>query len=93
MTTIIFRVTPTDYEAWYKGHVSEVENMKNASVTSDTIYRDRSDGKSIVLVQQVDDIDKMMAFFNSPELQKAIAEAPIEAPPEVWILDEVEQVF
>jgi quinol monooxygenase YgiN len=93
VATIILRVTPTDYEAWHELHLGQVENMKGATVKSDTLYRDQSDGKSLVVVQEVEDVEAFMAFFSSPELQKIIEEAPIEAPPEMWICDELERVF
>lgn len=91
MPHLITRATVTDYERWHELHSDQIENLKTATVRSEILCRDTADPNTVVLIQEVDDAKAFMDFFQSPELQAVIASAPLKAPPEVWVLEEVER--
>ena len=93
MPTSIVRVTPTDYDAWHALHIGVMrEHGTRASMTSEVIYRDHDDHRTLVVVQHFTSLERYKEFLASPVVQEAIAKAPIEAPPTFWFLDEEEVV-
>ena len=90
---LIVRLTPTDYEAWRQHHVEQVEFMKAVGVVSDRICRDVSDSTKLVVVVEVDDIDRYMAAFASPEGQAAAARAPLTGPPDFVVAEVIDTPF
>ena len=93
MPSSVVRVTPTDYDAWHGLHIGMMrEHGARASITSEVIYRDHDDPRTLVVVQHFTSLERYQEFLASPVVQEAIAKAPIEAPPMFWFLDEEEVV-
>lgn len=92
MPWIVIRVTPTDYDAWHEVHTSQLENLRTkGTVRSEVITRDQDDPRTLVLIQQCDDLKAVQDFLALPEIQEVIAKAPIEGPPSFWMLEELER--
>ncbi len=93
MPSSIVRVTPTDYDAWYALHIGVLrEHGTRVGITSEVIYRDHDDPRTLVVVQHFTSLESYKEFLASPVVQEGIAKAPIEAPPTLWFLDEEEVV-
>jgi hypothetical protein len=90
MAHLILRVTPTDYDAWHALHDQYLEHWKTAGVRSELICRDRDDPETVVIIQEVEDLDRMVEFLESPEIREAMGAAPIQSMPQIWFLDDVE---
>ncbi len=92
MPWAIIRVTPVDYDAWHELHTSQIENLKtHGGVLSEVLCRDHDDPRTVMIIQEIEDVGKLQAFFGSPEMQELIASAPVEGPPTFYFLDEQER--
>jgi quinol monooxygenase YgiN len=93
MATAIARLTAPDYEAWRSEHTEAIRSSADAfGLVSEVIYRDHEDPNTIVLVQQLESIEKAQLFLASPAFQGLVDRAPVEAPPTFWFLDKLEDV-
>ncbi|WP_194775259.1 hypothetical protein [Pararhodonellum marinum] len=68
MATYVFRHKVGDIGAWLKGHEDRVRLFAPASSGFRT-FQDADDPKSILLVVDTDDIDKLGAIINDPDIQ------------------------
>ena len=93
MPSSIVRVTPTDYDAWHTLHIGVLrEHGARVGITSEVIYRDHDNPRTLVILQHFTSLERMQEFLASPFMQEAIKKAPIEGPPTFWFLDEQEVV-
>jgi len=69
MPTMIIRHKVGDFDTWIKGHQDRVELFAPA-VSGFQEFQDTDDPKSVVLVLQVTDMDKLDALIKDPEVQK-----------------------
>jgi hypothetical protein len=66
MPTIVVRHKVGDIDAWFKGHQDRVKLFAPA-VTSFKTYQDTDDPKSVVLVVEVTDMEKLAAIIQDPQ--------------------------
>ncbi len=66
MPTIVVRHKVGDIDAWLKGHQDRVELFAPA-VSSFKTYQDTDDPKSVVLVVEVTDLEKLAAIIQDPQ--------------------------
>ena len=66
MPTIVARHKVGDIDAWLKGHQDRVELFAPA-VSSFKTYQDTDDPKSVVLVVEVTDMEKLAAIIQDPK--------------------------
>lgn len=93
MATAIARLASPDYEAWRSEHTEAIRSSAEAfGLVSEVIYRDHDDPDVIVLVQEIESIEKAQAFLASPAFQGLVDRAPVDAPPSFWFLEKVEEV-
>ena len=69
MPTVIIRHKVGDFDTWIKGHQDRQELFAPA-VSGFKEFQDTNDPKSVVLVLEVTDMDKMNAMMQDPEVQK-----------------------
>jgi lactam utilization protein B len=91
--TIIGQFTPTDFETWREFHGRQLELVKRHGVVSDRICRDISDPAKVVVITEVEDLDRFMAFFGSAEGQAMAAASPIVGQPQILMVEELERPF
>jgi hypothetical protein len=72
MPTIIARHKVRDIDAWLKGHQDRVEIFAPA-VSNFKTFQDTDDPKSVVLVLEVTDMDKLTAIMKDPHIMQDIA--------------------
>ncbi|MES1218390.1 MAG: hypothetical protein ABUT20_22985 [Bacteroidota bacterium] len=70
MPTIVARHKVADIDAWLKGHEDRVALFAPA-VSSFKTFQDADDPKSVVLVLEVTDMEKLGAIINDPKNQAA----------------------
>jgi hypothetical protein len=66
MPTIVVRHKVSDINAWLKGHQERVELFAPA-VSGFKTYQDTDDPKSVVLVVEVTDMEKLAAIIQDPQ--------------------------
>lgn len=70
MPTVVVRHKVGDFETWLKGHEDRVRIFAPA-VSSFKTFQDAEDPKSVVLVLEVTDMEKLGAIMNDPKIQEA----------------------
>jgi hypothetical protein len=70
MPTIVARHKVGDISAWLKGHDERVALFAPA-ISSFKTFQDTDDPKSVVLVIEVTDMEKLGAIINDPKNQAA----------------------
>ena len=70
MSTVIVRHKVGDFDTWLKGHEERVKIFAPA-VSSFKTFQDQDDPKSVVLVLEVTDMEKLGALMNDPKIQEA----------------------
>lgn len=67
--TIVVRHKVKDINTWLKGHEDRV-NLFAPAVSSFKTFQDQDDPKSVVLVMEVIDMEKLGAIINDPKNQQ-----------------------
>ncbi len=70
MPTVIVRHKVGDFDTWLKGHEDRVKIFSPA-VSSFKTFQDQEDPKSVILVLEVTDMEKLAAIMNDPKVQEA----------------------
>jgi hypothetical protein len=70
MPTIVARHKVRDIDAWLKGHQDRVKIFAPA-VSGFKTFQDTDDPKSVVLIVEVTDMEKLGAIMNDPANQAA----------------------
>ena len=70
MATIVVRHKVGDFNTWLKGHQERVSLFAPA-VSGFKTFQDADDPKSVLLVLEVTDMEKLGAIINDPENQEA----------------------
>lgn len=66
MPTIVVRHKVGDIDAWLKGH-QDREELFAPAISSFKTYQDTDDPKSVVLVVEVTDMEKLAAIIQDPK--------------------------
>jgi hypothetical protein len=70
MPTVVVRHKVGDFETWLKGHEDRV-TLFTPAVSSFKTFQDQDDPKSVVLVLEVTDMEKLVAIMTDPNVQEA----------------------
>jgi len=70
MPTVVARHKVGDIKAWLKGHEDRVRIFAPA-VSSFKTFQDQDDPKSVVMVLEVKDMEKLLAIMTDKNLQEA----------------------
>ena len=70
MPTVVVRHQVGDFDTWLKGHEDRV-NIFSPAVSSFKTFQDQDDPKSVVLVLEVTDMEKLGAIMNDSNVQGA----------------------
>ena len=79
MPTVVVRHKVGDFDTWLKGHEDRV-NIFAPAVSSFKTFQDQDDPKSVVLVLEVTDMEKLGALMNDPNIQEAKDRHTVEDP-------------
>jgi hypothetical protein len=70
MPTLVARHKVGDFKTWLKGHDERVRIFSSA-VSSFKTFQDQDDPKSVVMVLEVTDMQKLQAIMTDSNLQEA----------------------
>jgi hypothetical protein len=70
MPTVVARHKVGDFKTWLKGHDERVRLFAPA-VSSFKTFQDKDDPKSVVMVLEVTNMDKLMAIMTDSNIQEA----------------------
>ena len=70
MPTVVVRHKVGDFGVWLKGHEDRVRLFAPA-VSSFKTFQDKDDPKSVLLVLEVTNMEKLEAIMNDPKIQAA----------------------
>ena len=70
MPTVVVRHKVGDFDTWLTGHEDRVRIFAPA-VSSFKTFQDQDDPRSVILVLEVTDMDKLGAIMNDPKIQEA----------------------
>ena len=70
MPTVVIRHKVGDFNTWLKGHDDRVR-LFGPAVSSFKTFQDQDDPKSVLLVLEVKDMEKLGAIMNDPNVQTA----------------------
>ena len=70
MPTLVIRHKVGDFNTWLKGHDDRVR-LLGPAVSSFKTFQDQDDPKSVLLVLEVKDMEKLGAIMNDPNVQTA----------------------
>jgi len=70
-----FRVE--DYERWKAGYDASIEQRKAAGEISFAVYRNADDPNIVTVVSEQESAERLLEFFNSPDLQEKMKAAGI----------------
>ena len=70
MPTVVARHKVGDFKTWLKGN-DERARLFAPAVSSFKTFQDQDDPKSVVMVLEVTNMDKLMAIMTDPNLQEA----------------------
>jgi hypothetical protein len=70
MPTVVIRHKVGNYETWLKGHEDRVRLFAPA-VKSFKTFQDQNDPKSVLLVVEVTDMEKLAAIMSDPNIKAA----------------------
>jgi hypothetical protein len=79
MATIVARHKVGDINAWLKGHQDRV-NLFAPVVSSFKTFQDADDPNSVVIVFEVNDMEKLGAIINDPKNQEVKARHTVIEP-------------
>jgi hypothetical protein len=79
-----------DYGRWYPVFTEHEGIRQRHGATGHSINREVADRNSIVIVNEFATLEGAQAFSQDPSLPAAMERGGIDAPPQVWIVDEVE---
>ncbi|HQY19250.1 MAG TPA: hypothetical protein PLD63_04650 [Ignavibacteria bacterium] len=65
MPTIVVRHKVGDFDTWIKGHEDRV-NVFAPAVSSFKTFKDADDPNSVILVMEVNDMEKLQSILNDP---------------------------
>jgi hypothetical protein len=70
MPTVIVRHKVGDFDTWLKGHKDRMEIFAPVASSFKT-FQDQDEPKSVVMVLEVTDMEKLGAIMNDPKVQEA----------------------
>ena len=70
MPTVVARHKVGDFKTWLKGH-DERTRLFGPAVSSFKTFQDQDDPKSVVMVLEVTNMDKLMAIMTDSNIQEA----------------------
>lgn len=90
MVKVIVQHHVTDYERWLPVFTEHEAVRRQHGATGHSIGREVADPNSIVVVNDFGTLEGAQAFSQDPSLPAAMERGGVDAPPQVWIVEEAE---
>ncbi len=91
MTTMMVKLRVAEFDKWKAAFDSSAAMRRENGWISHTIHRDPADPNVVVVAHRVQDAARAKAFVASPEVRAMLANAGVQGPPEVMMLEVAEE--
>ncbi len=91
MASMFIKHRVADFGKWKPVFDDHEAVRKQAGASAHSLHRDADDPNVVVIAFRVDDIARAKEFASSDQLRAAMEQAGVEAPPEIWFTDDVEE--
>jgi hypothetical protein len=92
MATVIARHRVANFEKWKRVFDSSESLREKFGFVGHSIHRDVADPNIVVVVNRVRDLTTAKNYGASKELHEAMADAGVQGVPEMFFLDDVEEL-
>lgn len=91
MSYLFFRTKIADYDKWKQAFDKDAEDRKAGGSEGGQLFRDDSD-PNLVFILFKWDLAKAREYGQSEHLQEAMQEAGVTEPPDIFFMEEVDQL-
>jgi hypothetical protein len=89
MYTIITHLKFQDYDTWKKGFDATHALRASGGITNVRPYRLAGGANEAIVIGETDDLERVKAFFSSPDARAGFERAGITEPPTVEIVEPI----
>jgi hypothetical protein len=89
LPTVIVRTSPADLGGWLEHHAASHPLLRRGGFISERILRDADDPDALIVLMEIESIERWRAFLRTPEAQSEIARAPVLRPPTMTLAEEL----
>jgi hypothetical protein len=89
---LLIRHQVADYEVWKPLFDAHAENRKSHGSNGGLLFRNADNPNELLAIWNFDSVDHAREFTQDPSLREAMANAGVIDRPDLYFLDQVEQV-
>ena len=87
MPYLLIHHTVEDYDRWKKAFDEHASMRQAAGSKGGYLFRSADDPNDVVLIVEMEDLDRARQFVGSDDLRKAMEGAGVTGPPEILFLN------
>ncbi len=91
MPYMMVKISVEDFAKWKDSFDRLGSGRINAGSKGGYVFRNIDDQNQVVVILEMEDLDRAREFLGSPQAQQAMQEAGVTGPPELLFLDEVDR--
>jgi hypothetical protein len=87
VAVIFARIRVSDIDRWHAAFLEADPIRREQGISVHAIYRDATYHNGLIVMLDVEDLDRAQEFYNSDEQRQRMARSGIERPAELWMGD------
>jgi heme-degrading monooxygenase HmoA len=91
MQYALVRHKVADYDKWKPSFDEHGTTRKANGISGHQLWRNIDDPNELLILVEVDDLEKVRQFVQSNDLQEAMQRSGVADQPDMYILDEIER--
>jgi heme-degrading monooxygenase HmoA len=91
MQYALIRHKVTDYDLWKPIFDEHGAARKANGISGHQLFRNINDQSEVIILVEVDDLDKVREFVQSEDLREAMQSSGVADQPDMYFLDEIER--
>jgi hypothetical protein len=91
MPYIIIRHKVEDYAKWKSVFDEHGATRKDFGSKGGYVFRSADDPNEVVILLEVDDLNKVRQFIQSQDLRETMQRAGVKGPPDIYYLEEADR--
>ena len=92
MAKVIVQHHVSDYDRWHPVFTDHAAVRKMHGASGHTLNRAVDDQNSLVVVTEFATVEGAQAFMQDPSLPEAMERGGVDSAPQIWLVEEAEQV-
>ncbi len=88
MATLIIRHSVQDFAQWKAAYDEHAGARANSGTSNYHVFRNADNPNEVVVMSDVDDMDKARAFLGSDDLRQTMEKGGVAGPPDIVFLNE-----